>query len=425
MEQHATTRRAIEAVWKLESPRVIAGLLRVVRDVGLAEEFAHDALVAALEQWPRDGTPATPGAWLMTTARRRAIDHLRRKRRGETLREEIGRGQGDGSAAGMFTDVDERLDGSIEDDLLRLIFVSCHPSLSDEAQSAITLRLVCGLTTEEIARAFVTPEPTIAQRIVRAKKTLAEVGDLMELPRGEALNDRLESVLRAIYLLYNEGYTATRSDDLMRPALCEEALRLGRVLAGLLPRESEVLGLVALMELQSSRFPARIDAKRMPVLLLEQDRGRWDELLIRRGLAALERANASRAAPGAYVLQASIAACHARARTPEVTDWREIARLYQQLAVLTGSPIVELNRAVAVSMAEGPAPGLLILDKLAADPTLANYHLLHAARADMLERAGRNGEARRGFEHAAAMTSNAQERAILLERAAKLRPTPR
>ena len=413
------TQRAIDAVWRIESARVIAALARMVRDVGLAEELAQDALVAALETWPTSGIPDNPGAWLMTTARRRGIDRLRRGKRIERKHEELGYelDQPEQRAA----DLEAAIDDPIRDDLLRLIFTSCHPVLSTEARVALTLRVVGGLTTEEIARAFVAPEPTIQQRIVRAKRTLAEAKVPFEVPRGAELAERLSSVLEVIYLIFNEGYSATAGDDWMRPALCEDALRLGRILAGLAPDEPEVHGLVALMEIQASRTAARTTPSGEPILLLEQNRARWDQLLIRRGLAALERAEqlAPPEARGPYSIQAAIAACHARARTAGDTDWVRIAALYQALLQRTPSPIVELNRAVAVGMAFGPAAGLAVVDALVADGVLADYHLLPAVRADLLDKLGRTDEARVELERAASLTRNARERALLLARAKK------
>jgi RNA polymerase sigma factor (sigma-70 family) len=410
------THRAIDAVWRIEAPRLVAGLTRLVRDIGVAEELAQDALVAALEQWPADGVPDNPGAWLMTTAKRRAIDRIRRD---ETFRrkvEELGR-QLDETTPDIGAMVAE--DDGIGDDLLRLVFVACHPVLSTEARAALTLRLLGGLTTDEIARAFLVPEPTVAQRIVRAKKTLANARVPFEVPQGDELAARLGSVLEVIYLIFNEGYSATAGDDWMRPALCEDAMRLGRVLAGLTPREPEVHGLVALMEIQASRSAARTGPGGEPILLAEQNRARWDQLLIRRGLAALERAEAlAGAKPGPYVLQAAIAAGHARARHFEDTDWERIAGLYERLAEATPSPVIELNRAVALSMAFGPEAGLALLDQLVAVPALRNYHLLPSVRGDLLAKLGRPGEARVEFERAASLTRNERERTLLLGRAA-------
>ncbi len=417
----AAARRAVEAVWRIEAPRIIAGLLRTVRDVSLAEEFAQEAFAAALEQWPKSGTPDNPGAWLTTAARRRAIDHLRRRRLAHAANESIARDLARDQLADPDNAAsDDRLDGVADDDLLRLIFMACHPALSREARAALTLRVVANLTTDEIARAFLVPEPTIAQRIVRAKRTLAESGTPLAVPRGRELADRLASALEVIYLLFNEGYSATSGDDWMRPALCEEALRIGRILAGLTPREPEVHGLVALMELQASRLGARTDFGGRPVLLLDQNRSRWDRLLIRRGLAALEEAAALRdpdRPAGPYELQAAIAACHARALTADQTDWPRIVDLYTALEAASPSPIVTLNRAVAVSMARGPKPALKIVDALASDPALKTYHLLPAVRADLLEKLGRHTEAAAEFARAAALTQNARERKILLARA--------
>ena len=408
--------RTIDAVWRIESPRLIAGLARIVRDVGLAEELAQDALVAALERWPESGVPRNPGAWLMATAKHRAIDRLRRRKLLERKHAEIGRELEDEQMA--MPDFDAALDDDIGDDLLRLVFTSCHPVLSTEARVALTLRLLGGLTTDEIARAFLVPEPTVAQRIVRAKRTLAEARVPFEVPAGAELAVRLASVLEVIYLVFNEGYAATAGEDWMRPALCEEALRLGRILAELAPREPEVHGLVALMEIQASRAAARTGPSGEPVLLFDQDRARWDHLLIRRGLAALERAEALGGAFGPYALQAAIAACHARARIPEETDWSRIVALYDALAELMPSPVVALNRAVAVSMAFGPAAGLELVDALTAEPALESYHLLPSVRGDLLAKLGRLNEARAEFERAAALTRNAREIDLLLKRAA-------
>ncbi|WP_375760923.1 RNA polymerase sigma factor [Corallococcus exercitus] len=404
---------AVHAVWRIESARLIAGLARMVRDVGQAEELAQDALVAALEKWPVSGVPQNPGAWLMATAKRRAIDEMRRHKLLARKHEELGHGLEEAEVP----DLDAALDDDVGDDLLRLIFTSCHPVLSPEARVALTLRLLGGLTTDEIARAFLVPEPTVAQRIVRAKRTLAEKGVPFEVPRGEELAARLASVLEVIYLIFNEGYAATAGDGWMRPELCQDALRLGRILAELAPGEPEVHGLVALMEIQASRARARVGPSGEPVLLLEQNRALWDQLLIRRGLAALERAEKAGTA-GPYVLQASIAACHARARTPEETDWPRIAALYTVLARLTPSPVVELNRAVALSMAFGPAVGLELVDQLVAEPSLKHYHLLPAVRGDLLQKLGRLKEARAEFERAASLTRNAKEQALLRSRAA-------
>jgi RNA polymerase sigma-70 factor, ECF subfamily len=416
--------RAIHTVFRMESARLIAGLVRVVRDVGVAEELAQDALVTALEHWPVSGVPDNPGAWLMATAKRRAIDELRRHKRLNRKHEELGHeleADALSKRERLAEKLDERLDDEVGDDLLRLLFIACHPVLSMEARVALTLRLLGGLTTEEIARAFLLPEPTIAQRIVRAKRTLAAQGVAYEMPRGAELGERLSSVLGVIYLVFNEGYAATTGEDLMRPGLCEDALRLGRILAGLAPAEPEVHGLLALMELQASRSAARVGPTGEAVLLLEQNRTRWDQLLIRRGLSALERAQALDGGQGSYTLQAAIAACHARASTPELTDWPHIALLYALLAQLTQSPIVELNRAVAVAMAEGPAAGLRIVDALTSEPVLENYHLLPSVRGDLLEKLGRKAEATREFDRAASLTRNARERAVLLGRAAACR----
>ena len=409
--------RAIDAVFRIESARLIAGLARMVRDVGLAEELAHDALVAALERWPGSGIPDNPGAWLMATAKHRAVDLLRRRKALERKHEELGHElQVEQGATGE--DLDLALDDAIGDDLLSLVFVACHPALSTEARVALTLRLLGGLTTGEIARAFLVPEPTVAQRIVRAKRTLAEARVPFEVPRGPALAARLSSVLEVIYLIFNEGYSATAGDDWLRPALCEDALRLGRILAELVPAEPEVHGLVALMEIQASRSRARVGRAGEPILLLEQDRGRWDRVLIHRGLAALERAEAHGGARGPYALQAAIAACHARARTPEETDWERIAALYAALAQVAPSPIVELNRAVALGMASGPAAGLAVVDALMSEPSLAGYHHLPSVRGDLLAKLGRFEEARAELERAAALTRNARERDLLQGRAA-------
>jgi len=414
----ADVNRTIAAIWRIEQAKLIAALARVVRDVGLAEELAQDALEAALKSWPQTGVPERPGAWLMAVAKRRAIDTLRRDAMLKRKHAEIGRDLDEAEAP----DLDAALDEEIGDDLLRLIFVACHPVLSTEARAALTLRLVGGLTTEEIARAFLTSEPTIAQRITRAKRTLAEKQIPFEVPRGAELSERLSSVLEVIYLIFNEGYAATAGDDWMRPQLCEDALRLARILAELAPNEPETHGLAALMEIQASRFNARTSASGEPVLLMEQDRARWDQLLIRRGLAALDRAeDAAQAigvAPGPYMIQAAIAACHARARAAEETDWRRIAGLYAALAARTRSPIVELNRAVAVAMADGPDAGLALADALQDEPSLQGYHLLPAVRADLLQKLGRLGEARAAFARAAELTRNGRERAMLLRRAA-------
>jgi RNA polymerase sigma factor (sigma-70 family) len=408
--------KAIEAVWRIESAKIVAGLARMTRDVGLAEELAQEALVAALEKWPESGLPDNPGAWLMAAAKNRALDHFRHAKLVETKHEEIGRDMEEG-----FTpDFDAALEDGIGDDLLRLIFTACHPVLSTEARAALTLKLLCGLTTEEIARAFLVPESTVAQRIVRAKRTLSEARVPFEVPSGDELGSRLASVLEVVYLVFNEGYSATAGDDWMRPALCEDALRLGRILAELAPEEPEVHGLVALMEIQASRFRARSGPSGEPVLLLDQDRSRWDHVLVRRGLAALERAEKTGGALGPYTLQAAIAACHAQARTPEETDWKRIVALYDALAQLMPSPVVELNRAVAVSMAYGPEEGLALVDAIAAEPTLRGYHLLPSVRGDFLQKLGRLDEARGEFERAASLTRNAREVRLLLDRAAAL-----
>ncbi len=409
--------RAVEAVWRIEAPRIIAGVMRVVRDVGLAEDLAQDALVAALEQWPASGVPRNPGAWLMTIAKRRGIDLVRRKENYQRKLAELGH-ELETAGEGVEDEVDAALDGRIEDDLLRLVFTACHPALSTEARVALTLRLLGGLTSAEIARAFLVSEPTVQQRIVRAKRTLAKENIRYDVPSGQELSERLPSVLEVIYLVFNEGYLATAGDDWMRPALCEEALRLGRSLSALAPREPEVLGLLALMEIQASRSKARTGPDGQPVLLLEQDRGRWDQLLIRRGLTALQRATDLGGPPGPYLLQAAIAACHARAATAADTDWPRIAELYAVLAQVMPSPVVELNRAVAVSMAEGPAAGLALVDALSNEPALKEYHLLPSVRADLLARLGRLVEARAELERAAALTHNERERAMLRARAA-------
>ena len=412
------THRTIDAVWRIESPRLIAGLARMVRDVGLAEDLAQDALVVALEQWPQSGVPDNPGAWLMATAKNRAIDRLRHNQLLERKHEELGR---EVAVREMTVpDLTVGLDDDVGDDLLRLIFIACHPVLSTEARAALTLRLLGGLTTEEIARAFLVPEPTIAQRIVRAKRTLAEKHVPFEVPRRAELAERLSSVLEVIYLIFNEGYAATAGDDWLRPGLCEDALRLGRILAELAPTEPEVHGLVALMEIQSSRSRARVGPSGEPVLLLDQNRAQWDQLLIRRGLAGLERADKLGVERGPYALQGAIAACHSRARIPEETDWARIVELYDQLAQLIPSPVIELNRAVAVGMAFGPQAGLELVDTLTSEPALANYHLLPSVRGDLLKKLGRLDEARSEFERAAALTRNAPERELLLERARAL-----
>jgi len=418
---HVDIRRTVDAVWRIESARLIAGLVRMVRDVGLAEELAQDALVAALERWPADGVPDNPGAWLMATAKHRAIDRLRRSKLIQGKHDELAYAlehqQHDADAK-----VETSLDDPIGDDLLRLVFIACHPVLSTDAQVALTLRLLGGLATDEIARAFLVPEPTIAQRIVRAKRALADARVPFEVPRGDALVERMSSVLAVVYLVFNEGYAATAGDDWMRPQLCEEALRLGRVVAGLMPREPEVHGLLALMEIQASRTHARVGPAGEPVLLLDQDRARWDRLLIRRGLAALERAEKLGGAHGPYALQAAIAACHARALTAAETDWARIAALYAVLAQVAPSPVVELNRAVAVSMAAGPAAGLALVDAIAAEPTLRHYHLLPSVRGELLSRLGRLPEARIEFERAAELTRNERERNLLRARAAACTP---
>lgn len=411
------THRAIDAVWRIESPRLIAGLARIVRDVGLAEELAQDALVAALERWPVSGVPDNPGAWLMTTARHRAIDLVRRKALHERKESEIAY-EIEAEHERSTPDPDAALDDPVGDDLLRLVFIACHPLLSTEARAALTLRLLGGLTTEEIARAFLVAEPTVAQRIVRAKRTLSESGVPFDVPRGDELSSRLASVLEVVYLIFNEGYTATAGGDWMRPSLCEDALRLGRILAELAPLEPEVHGLVALMEIQASRLGARTGPSGEPVLLLDQNRSRWNHVLIRRGLAALDRAEKLGGAQGSYALQAAIAACHARARTASDTDWTLIAVLYERLAAVAPSPIVELNRAVAVAMAFGPEAGLALADALTLEPALAAYHLLASVRGDFLAKLGRLEEARAEFERAAALTQNARERDLMLSRAA-------
>ena len=412
----ADTHRAIEAVWRIESARIIAALARMVRDVGLAEDLAQDTFVAALQQWPESGVPDRPGAWLMATAKHRAIDVLRRRARLERKHAAIGRAL---DAPQDAPDIDAMLDDDVGDDLLRLVFTACHPVLARDARVALTLRLLGGLKTDEIARAFLVPEATVAQRIVRAKRTLAEARVPFEVPRGAELAARLSSVLEVVYLIFNEGYAATAGDDWMRPALCDEALRLGRILAGLAPKEPEVHGLVALMEIQASRLRARTGPSGEPILLLEQNRARWDQLLVRRGLAALARADGLGGALGLYALQAAIAACHARARTAEDTEWGRIAALYDALAQLAPSPVVELNRAVAVSMAFDPAAGLELVDGLVAEPSLKGYHLLPGVRGDLLFKLGRNDEARAEFERAASLTRNARERDLMLTRAAE------
>src|SRR5579872_4545200 len=409
------THSAIEAVWKIESARVIAGLTRIVRDVGVAEELAQDALVAALEKWPESGIPENPGAWLMGTAKHRAIDFLRRGTLLDRKHEDLGREMAEREME--VPDLAAAMDDTIGDDMLRLVFIACHPVLSTEARVALTLRLLGGLTTEEIARAFLVAEATMAQRIVRAKKTLSDAHAPFEVPRGTEFSARLASVLQVLYLIFNEGYSATAGGDWMRPALCDEALRLGRILAELVPKEAEVHGLVALMEIQASRTNARVDASGAPILLLDQDRSRWDRLLIGRGLAALERAEKLGGMRGPYAVQAAIAACHARAVTAAETDWGRIVELYGDLAEIEPSPVVELNRAVAVSMAQGPAAGLEVIDALKDEPALKDYHLLPSVRGDLLKKLGRPREARLEFERAAAMTRNDRERTLLLDRA--------
>jgi RNA polymerase sigma factor (sigma-70 family) len=411
--------RTIDAVWKMEAAKVIAGLTRIVRDVGLAEDLAQDALVVALEKWPESGVPDNPGAWLMATAKHRAIDLFRRNQLLERKHEEVGR---EIEARQMTTpNFDASVEDNIGDDLLSLMFISCHPVLSTEARTALTLRLLGGLTTDEIARAFLASEPAIAQRIVRAKRSLADARVPFEVPRGTELVARLSSVLEVIYLVFNEGYSATAGEDWIRPGLCEEALRLGRTLAELAPLEPEVHGLVALMEIQASRMKARVSASGEPILLFDQDRARWDQLLIRRGLAALDRAEELSATRGSYTLQAAIAACHARAHSPEETDWARIVSLYDALAELTPSPVVQLNRAVAVSMASGPAAGFELTEKLTSESSLKHYHLLPSVRGDLLTKLGRLAEARAEFARAASLTQNTRERELLLSRAERLR----
>ena len=416
--------RTVEAVWRMESARIIGGLARFLRDVGLAEELAQDALVAALEQWPRDGVPDNPGAWLMASAKHRAVDLVRRRVLHERKRDELAfeiESQLQDVAPNLEAAIDAAFDDPIGDDTLRLAFIACHPVLSREARVALTLRLLGGLTTDEIARAFLAPEPTIAQRIVRAKRTLAEARVPFEVPSAAELPTRLSSVLEVLYLVFNEGYAATAGDDWVRPALCDEALRLGRILAERMSAESEVHGLVALMEIQASRMRARVGPRGEPILLMDQDRSRWDRLLIGRGLAALERAEALGAPSGGlgrYALQAEIAACHARAPSGDATDWARIAALYDALAELTPSPVVELYRAVALAMAFGPAAGLEVVDGLIAEPQLAGYHLLPSVRGDLLSKLGRRDEARAEFERAAGLTRNERERELLLARAA-------
>ena len=407
----------IDAVWRMESAKVIAGLARIVRDVGIAEELAQDALVIALERWPESGIPENPGAWLMATAKHRAIDYFRRNKLLDRKHEELARELKSQQETAMANSDKFADSHEIEDDLLRLIFVSCHPVLSKDGRVALTLRLLGGLTTSEIARAFLASEPTIAQRIVRAKRTLTEARVPFEVPEGAELAARLSSVLEVIYLIFNEGYSATAGEDWMRPALCEEALRLGRIVAGLTPNEPEVHGLVALMEIQASRTGARTNSSGEPILLLDQDRARWDHVLIQRGLTALDRAQQINSALGPYTLQAAIAACHARARAPQETDWNRIAALYDALAELTPSPVIELNRAVAIGMAFGPAAGLELVDVIASEPSLKSYHLLPSIRGDFLFKLGRFVEAQAEFERAATLTQNARERALLLARA--------
>ncbi len=428
-DPHHATHRTIEAVWRIESARVIATLTRLTRDVGLAEDLAQEALLAALEQWPASGVPENPGAWLTATAKRRAIDLFRRNTVAQRKHEDLARDLA--TLEQTVPDLNSTLDDPIGDDLLRLIFISCHPILSTESRAALTLRLLGGLTTPEIARAFLTPEPTIAQRIVRAKRTLAEKHIPFEVPRGPDLAARLESVLEVIYLIFNEGYSATAGDDLIRPTLCEDALRLGRILAELAPQEPEVHGLVALMEIQASRTRARTTPTGEPILLLDQNRAHWDHLLIHRGLTAIDRAEtiiAANSSPlqtitnrGPYLLQAQLAACHARAHTPEETDWLRILSLYTELATIAPSPVIELNRAVAVSMAHGPQAALDLVDALTTNPSLAHYHLLPSVRADLLSKLGRHPEARTEFERAASLTQNTRERTLLLARAAAIR----
>jgi len=410
------THQAIDAVWRIESAKLIAALTRMVGDVGVAEDLAHDALVAALERWPASGVPENPGAWLMAAAKHRAIDQLRRGKMLDRKHEQLGH-ELEAQREAALPDLDAAIDDHIGDDLLRLMFIACHPVLSTEARVALTLRLLGGLTTDEIARAFLVPEPTVAQRIVRAKRTLREARVPFEVPRGAGRTARLSSVLEVIYLVFNEGYSATAGDEWVRPALCEDALRLGRILAELVPEEPEVHGLVALLEIQASRLRARVGPAGEPILLADQDRARWDQLLIRRGLAALERAEQLGGGLGPYALQAAIAACHARAHIPEETDWTRITALYDALAQLTQSPVVEVNRAVAYAMAFGPVAGLEIVDALKSEPALASYHLLPTVRGDLLAKLGRFDEARTEFERAAALTRNARERELLLGRA--------
>jgi RNA polymerase sigma-70 factor, ECF subfamily len=415
------TRRTVEAVWRIESAKLVAGVARLVRDVGLAEEIAQDALVAALEQWPESGLPRNPGAWLMTTAKRRAIDLLRRRDRYERKLAELGHAIEAEQSVGP-PDVDAVLDGDIGDDLLRLIFVACHPVLTTDARVALTLRLLGGLTTEETARAFLVSEATVGQRIRRAKRTLAEAGVPFEVPEAAERSQRLASVLEVVYLIFNEGYSATAGDDWMRPELCNEALRLGRILAGLMPQEAEIHALVALMEIHASRTRARVGPSGEPILMLDQDRTHWDQLLIRRGLTALQRAESLARSPGPYLLQAQIAACHARARTAEETDWVKIAAHYDELSEIEPSPVVEVNRAVAIAMAYGPEQGLALIDRLASDPALSSYHLLPSVRGDLLARLGRLDQARLEFERAASLTRNKRERTLLRRRAAACAP---
>jgi RNA polymerase sigma factor (sigma-70 family) len=413
----SATHRTIDAVFRIESAKLIAGLARIVRDIGVAEELAQDALVVALERWPASGVPENPGAWLMATAKNRALDAVRRSKRLDRKHEELGHAL-EAQRELEAPDIEAAIDDDVGDDLLRLVFTACHPVLSTEARVALTLRMLGGLTTEEIARAFLVPETTVAQRIVRAKRTLADARVPFEVPRAADLADRLASVLEVIYLIFNEGYSATAGDDWMRPGLCEDALRLGRILAELVPKEPEVHGLVALMEIQASRSRARVGPSGEPILLLDQNRARWDHLLIQRGLAALKRAEDLGGARGPYALQAAIAACHARARTAEATEWVRIAALYEALAQVSPSPVVELNRAVAHAMAFGPAAGLAIVDALMSEPSLKGYHLLPSVRGDFLAKLGRWDEARAELERAASLTRNARERRLLLERAA-------
>jgi RNA polymerase sigma factor (sigma-70 family) len=417
--QAAETKRVIDAVWRIESARLIAGLARLVRDIGLAEDLAQDALVAALEQWPRAGIPDNPGAWLMATARHRAVDSLRRRQMAQRRHDQLGR-QLERERAAEADRIDAELDDATGDDLLSLLFATCHPALSAEARTALTLRLFGGLTTGEIARAFLVSESTVAQRIVRARRTLAGANVPLEVPRGGELPARLASVLGVIYLIFNEGYAAAAGDDWMRPGLCEDALRFGRILAELMPREPEVHGLMALMELQASRLQARVGPGGEPILLADQDRSRWDRLLIERGLKALARAEQLGGGPGPYSLQGAIAACHARARSARDTDWSRIVALYDALGRVSPSPIVELNRAVAISIARGPGEALDLVDALTGEPALAGYHLLPSVRADLLARLGRRGEARAELERAASLTQNVRERRLLLRRAAEL-----